>query len=58
MELLDEADYPLVFFQMDYLLSMNEKNNNMLLQKFDSDFIQAYNQKINLDKRKKKLSPF
>lgn len=43
---------------MDYLHNILEKNSTNYIQKFDKEFLQAYNNNISLEKAKKKLSDY
>ncbi|KRX08212.1 hypothetical protein PPERSA_11689 [Pseudocohnilembus persalinus] len=58
IELYDDADQPQQLFYQDYLYTILQKNQLNYIQKLDKEFIQAYNSKLNLAQKKKKLSDF
>eukprot|EP00828_Plagiopyla_frontata_P009647 TRINITY_DN14994_c0_g1_i3.p1 TRINITY_DN14994_c0_g1~~TRINITY_DN14994_c0_g1_i3.p1 ORF type:complete len:337 (-),score=55.99 TRINITY_DN14994_c0_g1_i3:213-1223(-) len=57
-ELYSYLDYPIIYFWLDYLYSIMETNHKNYCPKFNKHFISAWEQKIQVEKQKKKLTPF
>jgi len=41
LELYSQADYPFIFYYLEYVYSIIEKNNINLIARFDKEFLQC-----------------
>ena len=58
LNLYSDLEYSIVFFILDYLYTLSDKNSRSFIVRYDRDFLKAWQSKQGLDKKKKKLSDF
>lgn len=58
LELYTDAEYCIIFYLLDHVFSFLDRNYRGVIAKFDKEFLFAYQSKDQVDKKKKKLTPF
>jgi hypothetical protein len=58
LELYTDAEYCIVYYLLEHVFSFLDRNCRGVISKYDRDFLMAWQGKENLEKKKKKLTPF
>ena len=58
LNLYSDLEYPMIFFILDYLYTLLDKNTRSFIVRYDRDFLKAWQSKQGLDKKKKKTDRF
>ena len=58
LNLYSDLEYSMIFFILDYLYTLLDKNTRSFIVRYDRDFLKAWQSKQGLDKKKKKLTDF
>lgn len=57
IDLYYPEEFGYIFFYMQYLISISNRNSNVFLMKFDKGYMSAFDEKALTNKIKKKVSP-
>ena len=58
LNLYVDFEYHIIFYILDHLYSLLDRNTRSFISRFDKDFLKAWQSKQGLDKKKKKLTDF